>query len=150
MVSSNHHVLGLENIFFYFNLKASLSSSLSLIQQFLEFSQIVKWFKPGLLSSPFWYPSCFCSYTTSCHVYSTFSLFKAPDWYGVFTPLSLSTTLFSISIPSSYTWARENQCKKNYRNFKKITLGTLCVLLPQSNLLEVNEFAPSIFTLMAF
>ncbi|WVZ07841.1 hypothetical protein V8G54_021187 [Vigna mungo] len=148
MTSSNHHVLGLENIFFYFNLKASLS--LSLIQQFLDFSQIVKWFKPGLLSSPFRYPSCFYSYTRPCHVYSTFSLFKAPDRYGVFTPLSLSTTLSSISIPSSYTWARENQCKKNYRDFKKITLGTLCVVLPQSNLFEVNEFPPSSFTLMAF
>ena len=49
---------------------------------------------------------------------------KPHDWYGFFTPISLSTTLSSISIPSSYTQTMEHdcwkrQCKKNYIHFKK-------------------------------
>jgi len=37
---------------------------------------------------------------------------KPPDWYGFFTPISLSTTLSSISIPSSYTQTMEHDCWK--------------------------------------
>jgi len=37
---------------------------------------------------------------------------KPPNWYGFFTPISLSTTLPSIFIPSSYTQAMEHDCWK--------------------------------------
>jgi len=37
---------------------------------------------------------------------------KPPDWYGFYTPVSLSATLSSICIPSCYTQAMEHECWK--------------------------------------
>ena len=37
---------------------------------------------------------------------------KPPDWYGFYTPVSLSATLSSICIPSYYTQAMEHECWK--------------------------------------
>jgi len=80
---------------------------------------------------------------------------KPHDWYGFFTLVSLSTILSSIYIPFSYTQAiwimnvGKRQYKKSYRHFKKITLGTICLVLLWSNLLEVNGCSLSSFILMA-
>jgi hypothetical protein len=40
-------------------------------------------------------------------------LSRPPDWYGFFTPVSLVTTLSTISIPSCYKQAMEHTCWQN-------------------------------------
>jgi len=95
---------------------------------FLDSSHTVERFKPGLVytrrrlpsgslpdSTPtldYVPPSTLDPITDVLPLRRSTRSSKPPDWYGFFTPISLSTTLSSISIPSSYTQAMEHDCWK--------------------------------------
>jgi hypothetical protein len=50
---------------------------------------------------------------TSTTLRQSTRLSRPPDWYGFFSPVSLVTTLSTISIPSCYKQAMEHECWQN-------------------------------------
>ena len=50
---------------------------------------------------------------TSTTLHRSTRLSQPPDWYGFFSPVSLVTTLSTISIPSCYKQAMEYECWQN-------------------------------------
>ena len=95
---------------------------------FLDSSHIVERFKPGLVyircrlpsgtlpnsasTLDFVPPSALDPVASVLPLRRSTQSSKPPDWYSFFTPISLSTTLSSISIPSSYTYIMEHDCWK--------------------------------------
>jgi len=124
----SRNVVFFENQFFFPSYVAPSSSSFSFMPQFLDFSHTMERFKPGLVytrrrlpsgtlpdSAPildFVPPPALDPVTSVLPLRWSTRSSKPPDWYGFFTPISLSTTLSSISIPSSYTQAMEHDCWK--------------------------------------
>jgi len=138
-------------------------SSLSSIPHFSNSSTIVERFKPGFvykrrcLADPgFLHDSASALDPVTLVIPLRWSTrpSKPPDWYGFYTPISLLATclLFAFLLITHRLWnmnVGNKQCKKKYKHFKRITLGTLFLALPWSNLLEVNGFSLSSFVLMA-
>ena len=64
---------------------------------------------------------------------------KPPERCGFSTPVVMSSTLSSISIPTCYTQAMEHECwKKAMEHLRKIILGTLFLVLQMLSPLVVS------------
>ena len=68
---------------------------------------------------------------------------QPPNWYGFFSHVSLVATLslFKFPLVTNRPWnvcVSKLQCNQNFKHLRRITLGILFLVLPQSNLLGVN------------
>jgi len=123
----SRNVIFFENQYFFPSHVELPSASLPFLPSFFDSPTIMEKFKPGFVYErrrrhesdstssvplsdldPVPDPA-----PTSTTLRQSTRLSRPPDWYGFFSPVSLVTTLSTISIPSCYKQAMEHECWQN-------------------------------------